>query len=81
MNITPRHVHLVLRQALEDGTDEKLTEQARRFREEGFGWRYDGLADWTTNAIFEKLRELGVDTDADRFPPTARDPSPHFSPR
>ena len=42
MNITPRQVHLTLKQALEDGTDEKLTEQAQRFREEGFGWRYDG---------------------------------------
>jgi len=72
MNVTPRQVHLVLKQALEDGTDEKLTEQARRFRAEGFGWRYDGLADWTTNAIFEKLRELGVDTNADRFAEQAR---------
>ncbi|MCH7945562.1 MAG: hypothetical protein IIC73_06050 [Armatimonadetes bacterium] len=72
MNVTPRQVHLVLKQALEDGTDEKLTEQARRHREEGFGWRYDGLAEWTTNAIFEKLRELGVDTDADRFADQAR---------
>ena len=72
MNVTPRQIHLVLKQALEDGTDEKLTEQARRQREEGLGWRYDGLADWTTNAIFEKLHELGVDTDADRFADQAR---------
>ncbi len=72
MDVTPRQVHLVLKQALEDGTDEKLAEQARRFREEGLGWRYDGLADWTTNAIFERLRELGVDTDADRFADQAR---------
>jgi len=72
MNVTPRQVHLVLKQALEDGTDEKLIEQAQRFREEGFGWRYDGLADWTTNAIFERLRELGVDTDAERFAEQAR---------
>ncbi|MFQ5472928.1 MAG: hypothetical protein ACE5FA_08610, partial [Dehalococcoidia bacterium] len=70
--MTPRQVHLVIKQALEDGTDEKLTEQARRFREEGLGWRYDGLADWTTNAIFDRLRELGVDTDADRFAEQAR---------
>ncbi len=67
MNVSPRQVYLVLKQAIEDGTHEKLTEQAQRHREEGLGWRYDGLADWTTNAIFEKLRELGVDTDADRF--------------
>ena len=42
MNVTPRQVHLVLKQALEDGTDEKLVEHVPRQRDEGFGWRYDG---------------------------------------
>ncbi len=72
MNGTPRQVHLVLKQAIEDGTDRKLTEYAQRHRDEGLGWRYAGLGDWTTNAIFERLRELGVDTDADRFADQAR---------
>ncbi len=30
-------------------------------------WSLNGLSDWTTDAIFAKLRELGVDTDAERF--------------
>lgn len=35
--------------------------------EQGFGWRYDGLGDWRTEDIFAKLRELGIETDADSF--------------
>ncbi len=30
-------------------------------------WLLDGLKDWSTDAIFEKLTDLGVDTDANRF--------------
>src|SRR5258708_7493980 len=38
-----------------------------RHRREGLGWRYDGVADWSTDAIFKQLNELGIDTDAERF--------------
>ncbi len=38
-----------------------------RHRREGWGWRYDGLDSWPTEKIFDQLRELGIDTDADRF--------------
>ena len=30
-------------------------------------WLLEGLKDWSTDAIFEKLTDLGVDTDANRF--------------
>jgi hypothetical protein len=36
-------------------------------RKEGWGWRYDGLESWPTDKIFAQLRELGIDTDAERF--------------
>ena len=67
MNISARQVYLVLKQAAERGDDEELTLQMRRDRAEGFAWRYDGLDDWPTETILAKLRELGIDTDADRF--------------
>ncbi len=53
------------------GRDE-IARGIQRQREEGFGWRFDGLGDWSTEAIFDKLRELGVDTDTERFPDQAR---------
>lgn len=40
-----------------------LTASAERDR----NWLFDGLKDWSTDAIFEKLADLGVDTDANRF--------------
>src|SRR5438876_7284591 len=40
-------------------------------RAQGWGWRWDGLQDWTTDAIFAQLRELGIDTDEQRFPQQA----------
>ena len=42
----------------------KTIEKHRRL---GYGWRYDGVDDWSTEAIFAKLRGLGIDTDAGRF--------------
>ena len=53
-----------------DPTDDR---QIRQHRQEGLGWRYDGLGDWTTEVIIDKLRELGVDTSVERFPDQARD--------
>jgi tetratricopeptide (TPR) repeat protein len=43
-----------------------------RQRDDGFGWRFDGIDDWSTDAIFAKLHELGIDTDAGRFRDQAR---------
>jgi len=67
MNINHRQVHLIVKQALRNGDDEALTKDVERHRKEGFGWRYDGLSDWSTDAICAKLQELGVDTDEQRF--------------
>lgn len=39
----------------------------QRQRQMGLGWRYDGLGDWKTEAIFAKLHELDIDTDPNRF--------------
>ncbi len=38
-----------------------------RHRREGFGWRYDGFGDWSTEAIFAKLAELGILSDPETF--------------
>jgi len=43
----------------------------RKHRAEGFGWRYNGVDDWPTERIFEQLRQLGIDTDEQRFPEQA----------
>ncbi len=40
-------------------------------RDEGMGWQFDGLDDWSTDAIFKQLRELHIETDAERFPQQA----------
>ena len=39
----------------------------RRHHEKGLGWRYDGVGGWSTAAIFKYLRDLGIDTDEQRF--------------
>jgi tetratricopeptide (TPR) repeat protein len=39
----------------------------------GMEWNLEGLEDWTTDAIIAKLRELGVDVDAERFVQQARE--------
>jgi len=44
----------------------------QRQRQMGLGWRWDGLGNWTTGAIFAKLRELGIDTDSERFADQAK---------
>jgi hypothetical protein len=73
MTLSQRHVYLILQEALREGKDQQLLAQAERMRKEGFGWRYDGLADWSTESIFARLRELGVDTDESRFREQARE--------
>jgi hypothetical protein len=67
MHINHRQVYLIVKQALRKGDDETLTKDVERHRKEGFGWRYDGLSDWSTDAIFGKLQALGVDTNEQRF--------------
>ena len=67
MTLSQRHVYLMLQEALREGKDKKLLAHVEKLRSEGYGWRYDGLADWSTSDIFAKLSELGVDADATRF--------------
>lgn len=49
----------------------ELAKAIKRHRAQGWGWRYDGLADWSTDRIIAQLREIGIDTDPDRFPEQA----------
>jgi uncharacterized protein YchJ len=39
----------------------------KKWKEKDRSWQFEGLAAWTDDAIFEKLRSLGVDTDSARF--------------
>jgi tetratricopeptide (TPR) repeat protein len=48
-----------------------LARTIKRHRRQGWGWRYDGLNDWSTERIFEQLRDIGIDTDEQRFPQQA----------
>jgi hypothetical protein len=52
--------------------NEDLAKTIERQRRLGFGFRWDGLGDWQTDAIFAKLREWGVDTSLDQFPIQAK---------
>ncbi|MGD0093656.1 MAG: SEC-C domain-containing protein [Planctomycetota bacterium] len=52
--------------------DEDLAKVIERQRRQGFGFRWDGLGDWTTDAIFAKLREWGVATSLEQFPAQAK---------
>ncbi len=72
MEMSLRQIHQISRQAAQKGGDPAFAAVVKRHRREGLGWRYDGLGDWSTEAIIAKLRELGVDTDASRFPDQAR---------
>lgn len=67
MALSVRHVHLILQRAIKERKDPELITYAEQQRKDGFGWRYDGLGDWSTDDVFTKLRELGIDTDADQF--------------
>ena len=67
-----RQVYRVIQDALREGTDKELLAHAEKFRKEGMGWRYDGLGQWTTEAIFEQLRALGIDIDPERFEEQAK---------
>jgi len=73
MQFGKRQIHLLMKQSMTDSMDAKTKQRVQKHRQQGLGWRYDGLGDWTTEAIIDKLRELGVDTSADRFPDQARD--------
>jgi len=61
-----------LQATLRAGRDLKLLKRAKQSREQGFGWRYDGLSDWTTEAIFNQLQAIGVDTSQECFEQQAR---------
>jgi len=52
---------------------ESFHDTIERHRREGFGWRYDGFGDWTTEAIFAKLAELGIASDSEQFRRDAMD--------
>ncbi|MEK6677581.1 MAG: SEC-C metal-binding domain-containing protein [Planctomycetota bacterium] len=65
--INRRQVRRVLQQSVKAGKNEDLLLTAERHRKQGFAWRYDGLTEWSTDAIFAKLHELGVNTDPQRF--------------
>lgn len=67
-----RQLFSVVREAIKRGDDKKLLAAVEQHRWCGFGWRFDGLSDWATDAIFNKLQELGVDVDAARFREQAR---------
>ena len=71
MNLGARQVRLLMKHSMH-ALDPDIERTIRKHREQGFGWRYDGLGDWTTDAIIDKLRELGVDTSAEHFPDQAR---------
>jgi len=44
-----------------------FAETIAKHRRQGWGWRYDGLDDWTSERIFTQLQALGIDIDAERF--------------
>jgi tetratricopeptide (TPR) repeat protein len=48
-----------------------LSRTVKRHRRRGWGWRYDGLDDWSTERILKQLRDIGIDTDEQRFPEQA----------
>ena len=52
--------------------DKELAKAIERQRRLGFGFRWDGLGDWTTEALFAKLREWGVATSLGQFPAQAK---------
>lgn len=72
MTPTARQISKLVQRAAGEGGDESYAKMFEQQRADGFGWRVDGLGDWSTPAIFEKLRELGVDTDEQRFREQAR---------
>jgi len=72
MYFEKRQAYLLMKQSMKRPTNRKAARQIQEHREAGLGWRYDGLGDWTTEAIIDKLRELGVDTSAECLPDQAR---------
>jgi len=72
MQFGNRQARLLMKQSLTRALEPDIERAIRKHREQGFGWRYDGLGDWTTEAIIDKLRELGVDTSAESFADQAR---------
>jgi tetratricopeptide (TPR) repeat protein len=70
--ISTRQIYLITRDAAFDPERADFREAVARHRREGFGWRYDGLGDWDTDAIFQRLVQLGIESDADRFIALAR---------
>lgn len=67
MAIEPRQIWLVLREHEGFAAAHGFPSQFERLREQGYDWFINGLSEWATEDIFARLRERGVDTDADRF--------------
>ncbi len=49
------------------GIHPQLQSSYEQQKREGFGWRFHGVRDWTTEAIFERLVRLGVTTSPEFF--------------
>jgi hypothetical protein len=62
-----RLIHQTLQEMLRDGTNKRLEAQAQRIRRQGFGWRFDGLGNWSTADIFARLQKLGIAADEAGF--------------
>lgn len=77
MAIAARVVQRLVRRRLESDGDDEFRASANAQRGKGFGWRFDGLGDWSTEQIFAKLAALGVDTDAERFRAQAESAASH----
>ena len=41
----------------------ELHDLLKQQRMKGLGWRFDGVDDWSTDAIFAQLSSMGIDTD------------------
>lgn len=67
MQIAARVLHRLVRRRAQSYKDDEFHAQVNAQRAIGFGWRFDGLADWSAEQIFSKLRSLGIDADAARF--------------
>lgn len=72
---TPAHIFKTARRQIRKirhrgpatDNERRLLASANQQRASGLGWRYDGFDDYSTEAIFEKLAELGIALDAEGF--------------
>jgi len=50
-----------------EGTTPEIIALREQHVQNGLAWRFQGLGHWSTEAIFARLIELGIDTDEQRF--------------